>query len=510
MRRTGMLLLPIALALLLAPSIFRDATHAQGSSQVWPTKEWQTSSPEDQGMDSAALAEFVDMGAYSGMDSILIARHGKIVAEAYYAPFKSGIKHRMYSATKSVLSTLIAIATKDGLLDSVDHRVMEFFLDRQFANMDESKKSIAIQDLLNMTSGLDWTPRDSLTEMRRSPDWVQYIMDLPMAGPHGIRFQYNNGNPHLQSAILTRISGDSARGYAQKHLFQPLGIADVAWNSDPQGNSDGGDGLYLQPRDMAKIGYLYLRNGMWDGDQIVPTSWIDKVTHASIDVHMRWAPGLRYGNLFWAIPDKRVYAAWGYHGQFIIVMPASDIVAVITGTQDRSLDKMVDYVAGCVKSDAPLPENPSAYSLLSSRVQDAATEKPSPVGDVPPIANVISGKVYYFADNSLHLNSISLNLSDPNPSYEYQVKTGRSGAPLARFAGPIGVDGLFRLGLPTTDGVSAAKGAWIDEKTFVGQIQTLGNDDARKVVLTFEGTGVDLSVEGEDGFIRLLHGETKG
>lgn len=92
MRRTGMLLLPIALALLLAPSIFRDATHAQGSSQVWPTKEWQTSSPEDQGMDSAALAEFVDMGAYSGMDSILIARHGKIVAEAYYAPFKSGIK----------------------------------------------------------------------------------------------------------------------------------------------------------------------------------------------------------------------------------------------------------------------------------------------------------------------------------------------------------------------------------------------------------------------------------
>ena len=102
------------------------------------------------------------------------------------------------------------------------------------------------------------------------------------------------------------------------------------------------------------------------------------------------------------------------------------------------------------------------------------------------------------------------SLSDPNPSYEYQVKTGRSGAPLARFAGPIGVDGLFRLGLPTTDGVSAAKGAWIDEKTFVGQIQTLGNDDARKVVLTFEGTGVDLSVEGEDGFIRLLHGETKG
>jgi CubicO group peptidase (beta-lactamase class C family) len=510
MRRIRIELLPIVLALLLAPSIFRDATHAQDSSQVWPTKEWQMSSPEEQGMDSAALAKLVDLGAYTGMDSLLVARHGKIVAEAYYAPFRPGIRHRMYSATKSVLGALIAINLKDGTLDSADHRVIDFFSDRQIANIDDYKKSITVQDLLNMTSGLDWTPGDSLSEMRRSPDWVQYILDLRMARRPGTKFQYNNGNPHLLSAILTRISGVSALDYARKRLFQPLGIADVGWNSDPQGNSDGGDGLYLQPRDMAKIGYLYLRNGIWDGDQIIPAGWIDKTTHASIDAHMRSAPDLRYGNLFWAIPDKKVYAAWGRHGQFIIVMPASDIVAVITGTQDRSLDNSADYVADCVKSDAPLPANSTAFSLLSSRVQDAATEKPSPVGDVPPIAKAISGKVYYFADNSLRLNSISLNLSDPNPSYEYQIKTAGSAGPLEGFGGPIGVDGFFQLGPPTPDGVSAAKGAWIDEKTFVGQIETLGGDDARKVVLTFEGTGVELSIEGPDGFITLLHGETKG
>jgi CubicO group peptidase (beta-lactamase class C family) len=510
MSRTRMALLPVVLALLLAPSTFRDATHAQDSSQVWPTKEWQTSSPEDQGMDSAALAKLVDLGAYTGMDSLLVARHGKIVAEAYYAPFRPGIRHRMYSATKSVLGTLIAIALKDETLDGVDHRVIDFFRDRQIVNIDDYKKSITVQNLLNMTSGLDWTPGDSLTETRRSPDWVQYILDLRMARPPGAKFQYNNGNSHLLSAILTKISGSSALDYAQKRLFQPLGITDVAWNSDPQGNSYGGDGLYLQPRDMAKIGYLYLRNGIWDGDQIIPAGWIDRATHASIDAHMSSAPDLRYSNLFWAIPNKTIYSAWGRHGQFIIVMPASDIVAVITGTQDRSLDNFVDYVAECVKSDAPLPANSAAFSLLSSRVQDAATEKPSPVGDVPPTAKAISGKVYYFADNSLELNSISLNLSDPNPSYEYQVKTRRSGPPLARFAGPIGLHGLFRLGPPTADGVSAAKGSWIDEKTFVGQIQTLGGDDARKVVLTFEGTGVDLSIEGPDGFITLLHGETRG
>jgi CubicO group peptidase (beta-lactamase class C family) len=149
-----------------------------------------------------------------------------------------------------------------------------------------------------------------------------------MAEPPGFKFNYNNGNPHLLSAIITGISGDSALGYAQKHLFQPLGIADVVWNTDPQGNSDGGDGLYLQPRDMAKIGYLYLRDGMWDGNQIVPSGWIEKLTHRSVDAHMRWAPELRYSSLFWAIPDKRIYAAWGYHGQFIVVMPASGIVVV--------------------------------------------------------------------------------------------------------------------------------------------------------------------------------------
>jgi CubicO group peptidase (beta-lactamase class C family) len=508
MRRTRTVLPSLALAaLLVASPIFRDATQAQGSSQVWPTKEWQTSPPEYQGMDSAALAQLVDIGAYTGMDAMLIVRHGKIVAEVYYAPFKSGIKHRMYSVTKSVLGTLIGIAVKDGFLDSVDRRVINFFREHQVANIDDYKKSITIQNLLDMTSGLDWTA-ESFAEMRYSQGWVQYVLDSPMVQPPGLKFQYNELNADLLSAIITKISGDSALDYAQKHLFGPLGIADVVWNSDPHGNTDGGDGLYLQPRDIAKIGYLYLRNGIWDGNQIVPADWIDKVAHASIDAHMRSAPELRYANLFWAVPNKRVYAAQGYHGQYVIVMPALDIVVVLTGTQDRSLEKWVDYVADCVKSGAPLPANPTAVSLLSSRVQDAATEKPSLVGDVPPIAKVISGKVYYFADNSLQLNSISLNLSDPNPSYEYQVKTGRSAASLERFAGPIGVDGVFRVGLPTSHGISAAKGGWIDEKTFVGQIQTLGNDDARKVVLTFEGRNVDLNIEGADGFIRLLHGET--
>jgi CubicO group peptidase (beta-lactamase class C family) len=189
MRRT--VLPPLVLAaLLLASPIFRDATHAQGSSQVWPTKEWQTSPPEDQGMDSAALAQLVDMGAYTGLDSMLIARHGKIVAEAYYAPFRSGIKHRMYSVTKSVLGALIAIAVKDGILDSVDHRVIDFFRKHQIANIDDYNTSITVQNLLDMTSGLDWTRLIPLTQVAcpvfsgfhaglRSPQPVEDVVGGP-------------------------------------------------------------------------------------------------------------------------------------------------------------------------------------------------------------------------------------------------------------------------------------------------------------------------------------------
>ena len=189
------------------------------------------------------------------------------------------------------------------MLDNVDHRVIDFFREHQVANIDDYKKSITIQNLLDMTSGLDWTA-ESFAEMRHSQDWIQYVLDRPIVQPPGLKFQYNDLNADLLSAIITRISGDSALDYAQKHLFGPLGIADVVWNSDPHGNTDGGDGLYLQPRDIAKIGYLYLRNGIWDGNQIVRADWIDKVAYASIDAHMRSAPELRYANLFWSIPNE--------------------------------------------------------------------------------------------------------------------------------------------------------------------------------------------------------------
>jgi CubicO group peptidase (beta-lactamase class C family) len=145
--------------------------------------------------------------------------------------------------------------------------------------------------------------------MVRSPDWVKFILDRPMSSTPGETFHYNSGNAHLLSAILTKLTGNSGQEYAKAKLFGPLGITDVIWRHDPQGITSGPFGLFLLPRDMAKIGYLYRRNGEWEGKQLLTPAWIDKIAHATIDMHGE--PGDRYSNLFWALPDKHVYMAVG-------------------------------------------------------------------------------------------------------------------------------------------------------------------------------------------------------
>ena len=282
-----------------------------------------------------ALADLLDFGKTRSLDSLLLVRRGRIVLDAYYAPYTSDIPHRMNSSTKAVVGTLAAIAHKDGLLDSFDHPVLDFFADRSVADADDRKKAITVQHLLDMTSGIDWKEPldgrpDSVIEMSRQKDWIKFILDRPMSSAPGEAFNYNSGGTHLLSGIITKLTGMSASDYAKAKLFGPLGITVSNWWRDPQGISTGGYGLALLPRDMAKIGYLYLRNGQWEDKSLLPPGWIDKVSHATVNMNMPRSPELRYSNLFWALPDKHVYMANGYHCQLIMVLPRLDIVAVTT------------------------------------------------------------------------------------------------------------------------------------------------------------------------------------
>jgi CubicO group peptidase (beta-lactamase class C family) len=226
-----------------------------------------------------------------------------------------------------------------------------------------------------------------------------------MSSAPGDAFNYNSGNPHLLSAIIAKLTGMSALEYAKAKLFGPLGINDVYWRQDPQGISSGGYGLYLQPRDMAKIGYLYLRDGVWEGKQLLPSAWIDKMSHATLDMRASWEPELRYSNLFWALPDKHVYMAVGYHGQVIMVFPDLDVVAVTTGRDNYPLSKLADYISSSVKSDTALPADAASAKLLADKIVDVSTEKPTEVGPTSKMAAIISGKVYRFPPNEINVKS---------------------------------------------------------------------------------------------------------
>jgi len=498
-------------ALLFGASSFRQAS-AQGATEpIWPTKEWQTSSPEEQGIDSRELAKLVDFGATGSLDSLLVVRHGRIVTEAYYAPYTACIPHAVFSTVKAVTSTLIAIASKDGLLDSPSHRVLDFFDRRNIANVDHRKEAITVQTLLNMTSGLDWKQPpggwpESMFEMERSPDWVKFVLDRPMASAPGDVFYYSNGNGHLLSAIVTKLSGMSALEYANAKLFCPLGINGVSWVHDPQGISNGGRGLYLQPRDMAKIGYLWLRKGAWEDKQLFASDWIDKMIQATVDPQMPGEPELRYSNLFWILSDKHVYAAAGYHDQVIMVFPELDIVAVTTGRDNHPLSKLAEYILASVKLDKALTFETAGASLLAKRIRDVSTEKPNAVGVAPGIAATISGKVYRFPPNAISVKSLSLILTDQQPRYDMEIYSKDETKSGPRLAGPIGLDGRYRKGEPTylyessICGVNAVKGTWQDDHTFVIDRLILGEGQpATRWFLTFDGGKLNIRTALEDG-----------
>jgi CubicO group peptidase (beta-lactamase class C family) len=463
-------------------------------------------------MDSASLARLIEaVGGYQ-QDSLMIVRHGKIVTEAYYAPYVAGVSHDLRSVTKSIVSTLTAIELQHGLLDSVDHPVIDLFADKPIANVDDNKKAMTVQSLLDMTSGIDWrekayTPDETIMQMYRSPDRTQFVLNQPMTAAPGTKFYYNSGNPYVLSALITKKTGQSAFDFATKELFAPLGITSAKWGSvDAQGVTDGEAGLSLSPADMARIGYLYLHNGMWDGRQIIPSSWVDRVKAGKVPATF----GFHYANLWWSLPEKDAYMALGRHSQLILVLPKLDVVAVMTGIlrddEHYPMPRLVDDISAAVKSDQPLPADPIAHALLDAALRQAATEKPSALGGTPELAKAVSGKTFQFDDNPLHVKTFALTFSDADPYWEITTETGKADKPIQRFSGLLGLDGTFRRSPPAFYGINAVRGRWLNENTFSIERRILGHSETQSWALRFSGDKVNVSFENTDGFKAELHG----
>jgi CubicO group peptidase (beta-lactamase class C family) len=514
MRSKRSAVLRIALSTFILVAAAFGTVSAQGAGEpIWPTRQWQTSTPEEQGMDSAALAKLLDYGATRSFDSLLIARHGRIVLDAYYAPYSQDVPHVINSCTKAVIGTLTAIAIKDGLLDSPNRRMLDFFVDRSVANLEDRKKAITVQNLLDMTSGMEWEEgieggrEQSLVEFGRSSNQLNFVLDRPMSSAPGDTFNYNSGNPHLLSAVITKLAGMSAWNYAKARLFAPLGIGVSSWWHDSHGLSTGGGGLALQPRDMARIGYLYLRKGEWEDKQLIPPDWADRQNNAAVHMNASFAPDLRYSNFFWAFPSRHVYMAVGDRCQLIMVFPKLDIVAVTTARNYCSFSKMANDISAAVKSETALPPDSVGTHQLASRIQEISIEKPTAVGATPEAAAAISGKTYQFPKSELNLKSLSLSLTGPQPHYELEIYNRYQTGSSLSFAGPIGLDGLYRKGASTPLGVIALKGTWLNDHAFAIDLRMVGGDRDQRWVLSIDGDKPHLRGKGGDGSEITIDGE---
>ena len=461
------------------------------SPEYWPTRGWRTSTPEQQGMDSERLADALELIRQHNVDihSLLIIRNGFIVLDANFYPFQEGQLHDLASVTKSVTSTLVGIAIGQHKIASVSQPVLSLFPQRQIENRDERKARVTIKDLLTMTSGLDcrFRPHEiTLSEMMHSKDWVQFMLNLPMAAEPGSKYEYCSGGMHLLSGIISETTGVSAFDFAQRELFQPLGIRDVVWPSDPNGVTYGWGDLHLRSRDAAKIGYLWLNDGRWDDRQIVPAEWLQQATR----VHSRAEWGDEYGYGMWVYPSRDVYEGNGRGGQRLSVVPSKKLVVVMTGGGFEPGD-IGKLIGAALKSDQPLPENGAGVARLAAAVV-TVSKPPAPqdIAPLPQMARTVSGKTIVLENNPPGLKTLSITFtSQSNASVRITFADNRTEVR------PIGLDGVTRLSpggrfnLPV-----GIKGSWEDKSSFVLEYDEVANINHYRLRIRFNADRIAIQL----------------
>lgn len=322
---------------------------APADPAYWPTDGWRTASPAAEGVEGARLDAMVAeiRTAKLPIDSVTVVRHGYVVLDQTFGtfaagtlgePYASGRRHELQSATKSVVSMLLGMATaahpKSGI--TVRTPVLDLAAAAKYspANVDARKRAMTLADMLTMQSGLAWresgyayTPGsgNDVMAMLATDNWATYVIDRPMAAQPGTVFNYDTGTSHLLSAAVTLAARQPTAAFAATHLFAPLGISDYRWLSSPEGITAGGFGLQLQPLDLAKLAYLYLHQGRWDGRQIVPAAWVQESTTDHVA-----SPPNEYGYLWWLDGADGYAYMIGLYGQLAVVDPGKDLVAVIT------------------------------------------------------------------------------------------------------------------------------------------------------------------------------------
>ena len=310
------------------------------------TASWTTSTPAAEGIDAAMLesaSATLQRNTLDGvkyMWSFLVVRNDKLVFERYYNGATKSSSNNVHSASKSIWGAAMGIAIGKGMIPSIDTPISQLLPASYVSAMTSAtEKTITEGDLVTMTSGLRWTEDTSENQIQRATDWMAAILALPMAAAPGATFNYSTGNAHLNSAVLATVAKTTACEFIHKNLLAPMGVVAEHWGRDPQGYFSGGYNLYLTPRELAKFGMLYLHDGNWQGQQLVPRDWVT----ASMADQTDAGDPYTYGYDFWlrTFDTHHVAMAWGFGGQMVFIVKDLNMVVVMT-TNTRDLDEDFD------------------------------------------------------------------------------------------------------------------------------------------------------------------------
>jgi CubicO group peptidase (beta-lactamase class C family) len=448
-----------------------------GTRPAAAARQLPRSTPEEQGVSSAAILGFLEQMQKSRHEfhSFMLVRHGHVIAEGWWTPYRAAARHMLYSLSKSFTSTAIGFAVSEGRLN-VNDAVASFFPDDLPAETSAPLAALRVKHLLTMSVG---HAGDSTPIITKEQNWPRAFLALPIVKPPGSAFLYNSGATYMLSAIVQKVSGQKVVDYLRPRLFEPLDIEGMTWETCPRGINTGGWGLSVQTESLAKFGQFYLQKGVWQDRQILPAAWIEEATTFKIQqpapdlekakLTSDWHQGYCYQ--FWRCRHK-AFRGDGAFGQFDIVMPDQQAVVAITcETNDMQgeLNLVWDFLLPAMQ-DHPLPADGPSQDQLRRAL--GALALPLAEGGVDsPLAAKISGKTFKTETNPAGVQSVSFRFQ--GNSCAFTLRDAKGEYPIQCGLGQW-VEGLSNMpGTPPKITVGdlrpckvAASGAWRDPNTF--------------------------------------------
>lgn len=428
------------------------------------------------------------------MHSVMILRHGSVIAETWWAPYAPDLRHMMFSVSKSFTSTAVGLAIADGLF-GLDDTIVSLLPEDAPPVVSANLAAMRVRDLLTMTTGHAVDVSDRLTT---DSGWAKAILAEPVDFEPGTHFVYNSGATYLLSAIMQRATGQRLLDYLTPRLLDPLGIVGATWRQSPDGVDAGAWGLSITTEDLAHFGQLLLQRGSWNGEQLVPADWVDQATAKQVRTDGRndnpdWEQG--YCFQYWRGRHDS-YRGDGAFGQFAVALPELDALVVTTastGNTQAILDLVWEHLVPAFGDSA----QPSTGTLELGGLALA-----TPAGAAAADAAAKVARIRFdLAPNAAGLTALALGdgtLSLWQADSRHDLPLGH-GEWLAGVAAPVGVEAATFIGTPTAPVATA--GAWVDDHTFVATIVFVEAVYATTITLDFSGDGVTVDVRQNVSFV---------